>query len=207
MMWCDAMRTEPGHMRRNAIARVPLPAVTGMIAGEGGHHPVPLDLGDDGGRGDRKRTSIPLHQRGGGAAQAGRRPVPVDKREARRARQRIERAAHGEIGGAEDVEPVDLLNAGDAEADLRDIPESGKKRLAPGGGEPLRIVQAGRNPLRIENHGSGDDGPGPGAAPGLVHPGDGAGGGGFLMLEIKRAHAPFIAGRGEFAMESRARIG
>ena len=100
----------------------------------------------------------------------------------------FEGAAHGQVGGAEDIDGVDLLgrSLADGPADARLVGQRLIERVAFGGGELFGVVglsqgtgEQGDEVGLVNLHGSGDDGSGEAPAPGLVHPGErGAGMGG-----------------------------
>ncbi len=88
-------------------------------------------------------------------------------------RQRIDRERHRLHRCPIDVERIDLIRLDDADAEdgarLDERAEAG----AFGGRELLGIIDAARRALGGQHHRSGDDRPAEGAAPRLVHPGDG----------------------------------
>src|SRR5690606_36360657 len=80
-----------------AVAGVLLPAVAGIACREPAHEPVPLD--------DR---GVPLAERRDGQA--------IHEQVLRRDAQPLDGALHGQMGGAQDVQPVDLARARGADA-------------------------------------------------------------------------------------------
>ena len=74
-----------------------------------------------------------------------------------------------------DVDEVDLIHAGLADADDRAFHDAHIGLFAGLGRHLLGIVQALGDALAVEDDGGRDHRPGQGAAPGFVHAGDGAG--------------------------------
>ncbi len=141
------------------------------------HQPVACDLGDDRGGSDGKAEAVARHH---GADRAGqdRRNVAVDEGVCRRRRQRRHGAAHGEQGGLEDVQPVDLGDVGDADADLHVVPDRIVERLARRPRQLLGVVDAGRergrHPAILNDRRCRDDRSRPWPAASFVYSGDAA---------------------------------
>ena len=82
-----------------------------------------------------------------------------------------ERAAHGERGRLEHVEPVNLAHRrGSDRHRVRPREHVRVDAHARGGTEPLRIGRTGDRDARPENHGGGDHRTGERSPPHLVHP-------------------------------------
>ena len=75
-----------------------------------------MDLGDDRGRGDRGAEPVALDHGGRGHGEIGQ-AVAVDQRMTGCHRQIGDGAPHGFHSGGQDVEPVDIVNLDDAQAD------------------------------------------------------------------------------------------
>ena len=99
--------------------------------------------------------------------------------------QRRDRDLHGDECRLQNIDPVDLLDADDADADQPRGADRQIQLLASFGGEQLGIVEALRRLAIGEDDGGGDHRPGPGAASGFVHAGD------EPRLLAPRASAPF----------------
>ena len=121
-----------------------------------GHHPVARDLGDDRGGGDRAALGVAVDDR-------LRRPLParagiaVDQHPGRLDPERLDRASHRQHARPVDVDAVDLLDRGDADATSGDLRELRVKRLALLERQILEIVDPAREFVAVEDAGGGDD--------------------------------------------------
>ncbi len=137
------------------------------------HDPIPRDLGDDAGGGDGKRAAVALDQR-----VVRQRKIPdrqaVDKAVVGRGFQGSDGAAHGEMGGAQDVQGVDFrrLGEGDSPLDIRAGGELLVERPAFGSAQFFRIIETGAGETVRQNDGCGGHRPGQRPPARLVHAGD-----------------------------------
>ena len=153
------------------IALVAGEAVAGVFAVEGGHFPVPGDLGENRCGGDGGNAAVAADDGPGSVLPVGA-EVAVDVDEFGLHRELFYGAAHCEQAGLQDVETVDFRGAGasdgEAEAVLNDPLEAG---FALRGGEFFRVIQALDRRFRIENHRRGNHVTGQAAASGFVRSG------------------------------------
>ena len=200
---------EPGQgraMHRRGVAHMAGKAIAGPARVQPGHRAVAQHLGQDGGGGDGEGEAIAAYQAGRGAGGLGGGAIAVDQRQIGRRWQAQYGAAHGEVGGAQNIQPADLAGRGgghgifgDAGSPCRN--QGGEGLLALSGGERLAVIEQGgqgRGHALGEDHGGGHDGAGQGAAPGLIHPCHPAAGGGFMgkISHGAAADTPGPAGRG-----------
>ena len=109
----------------------------------------------------------PYWQRKLGAA------VAIDQNLAGRHREALHRPFHRQHRGVQDIEAVDLCNAGLADRPReRMLSDQGRKTLALLFREFLRIRKTGNRSCRVEDHGRGNDRPAQGSPTGLVNPAD-----------------------------------
>ena len=174
-----------GGVDRGIVALVAGEAVAGVFGIQRHHQPVPRRLGKDGGGGDRQGQAVALDNRLDRARQFEP-VVAIYQGRGRRDRQRLDRTAHCQAGGAQDVELIDLFHRGEADAPGQgtglDLDLQG---LAPGVGQGLGVVDTGGQVVGIEDHRPRRDRPGPGPATCLVHAADGAAAG-FDQQEFQR---------------------
>ncbi len=78
-------------------------------------------------------------------------------------------ALHGKMRSTQDIEPVDLFDAGFGDGDLCDFQKLFIKGFPAPGCQPFGIIQPIGNAGRIENHCGGRYGPGKWSAPNLVN--------------------------------------
>ncbi len=86
--------------------------------------------------------------------------------------QRRDRDLHGDKRRLQNIDPVDLLDAYDADTDQPGGADRQIQLLSSFGAEQLGIIEALGRLAIGEYHGGGDHRPGPGAASGFVHTGD-----------------------------------
>ena len=182
-----AETAQGGEVGGGAVAFVFGEAVAGELRVEFQAETVTRDLGEDGGAGDEKAAGVAFDEGGVGDRQAFD-GESVHECVVGQRGESFERTAHGQMGGAKDVDGIDFLGRGlaDGPADAGFVGQRLIERIALGGGKLLGIVGLGQGPGEqggevglVNLHGTGDDGPGKAPAPGLVHPGErGAGMGG-----------------------------
>lgn len=108
------------------------------------HDAVTGDFGDDAGGGDREGSAVAFDD-----SVVRKREIfhwqPVDDAMLRSRGDGLCGPAHGEVGGAEDVEAVDfiMIRRGDGPVDVRVAGEVEVEQLALGGGNFFRVVEAG----------------------------------------------------------------
>jgi len=174
-----AVPVEGFEVGAGAVAFVAGEAVLGIGLVQFGHDAVAGDFGEDAGGGDGEAAGVAFDLILSGAGEAGDGQA-VDEGEVGKGREGIERPGHGEVGGAEDIEAVDLLrfDDGDGGEEFRGGVEEIEELTAFGGGEFLGVVevqQSGRRvvqQVRGEEDSGGDDGSGEGAAAGFIDPGN-----------------------------------
>jgi hypothetical protein len=88
-----------------------LQSVAGVKHGEFRHGAIARDLGDDRRGGDRGTTRVAIDDRDFPAGETGF-LVAVDQAEVRLHAQTLDRAAHGEEAGAENIMRLDFLDRG-----------------------------------------------------------------------------------------------
>jgi hypothetical protein len=136
------------------------------------HFPVPGYLGQDGGGGDGGHLGIAAHDGRDGTAQHGA-AVAIHQGPIRRERQTLDRSLHGQQGGLQDVEGIDLRGAGAGHTPSQGkLLDFGLQEGAPGGGQAFGVIQARDGPSGIEDDGGGGYGTGQGPATRLVNAGD-----------------------------------
>ncbi len=152
------------------ITGICLPAIAGELLRQIHHDAIAGDLGHDRRRRDRQRTGISLDHGKRGYSIAGRDHIAVDQQVVRSARQPVDRAQHGQVTGAQDVDFVDLFDAGMSHRHVGAGHDRVKNSGAPFGGQLLGIIQPLGDVARIQHHGGGRHGPGQRAAPHFIHP-------------------------------------
>ena len=149
-----------------------------LIVGEDGveckHEAVALDFGDDASGGDGKAEAVAADDGllGPGEILDGE---SVDEDHVRgRGAEGGDGAAHGEVGGAEDIELVDFAGAGLAggEAHVGVVGEGFVEVFALGAAEFFGVVEEGEVEVFGQEDGGGEHGTGEGAAAGFVDAGD-----------------------------------
>ena len=173
----DAEAFERDAVLLGAVARVAFPPVSGMVAGEPFHDAVARHLGDDRRRRNGEAEAV-AGDNGAGRHREGRRHVAVDQRRLRRRGEGANRTLHGDEGGPENIQAVDLGDLGDADADVGAGLDFREKRFADGALQLLGIVEArgqrGRQAAAIKYRRCRDDRTGPWPAARFVDPGDAA---------------------------------
>lgn len=103
-------------MSPGAVSDIGLPAIFGMALGEAAHEPIPCDFGDDRGAGDG--VADPVATDDGRVLTEIRTPNrrTIDEGMVHRV-DAPKGTGHGEVGGSENVEPVDLGYAGGTNTD------------------------------------------------------------------------------------------
>lgn len=156
-----------------AVAGVLVPAELGVASGEAGHGAVSDDLGDDAGSGNGEGGCVSTDAALGGTAD-GWSAVAIDYCEIRDCGKAVDRSAHGEHGGVEDVDMEDFCNRGGADRDLDAgaADEGGIGGLPGGRRQGLAVVDEGAEAAGdaiVEDHGGRDDGTGEWPATGFIH--------------------------------------
>ncbi len=170
-----AVHGEAMEMVFGAITLVAIPGINGMPLVQSDHQPVARDLGDDRGRGDGNRDAVATDQGLAWTGQSGG-IITIDQGKDRRSGQGANSAGHRQMGGLADVDEIDFIDAGLANANRnRTRHDLIEENFASFGRELLGIVEALGKAAALENHGSGNDGTGERAAPSLIHAGDGTG--------------------------------
>ena len=182
-----AETAEGGEVGVGAVAFVFGEAVAGELRVEFQAETVTRDLGEDGGAGDEEAAGVAFDEGGMGDGQAFDGESVHEGVVGQRGKA-LKGAAHGQVGGAEDVDGVDFLGRGltDGPADAGFVGQRLIERVTFGRGELFGVVGLGQGTGEqggevglVNLHGAGDDGSGEAPAPGLVHPGErGAGMGG-----------------------------
>ena len=193
MNGAGAEAVEGLEMFRGAIALMEGESITRVHLFKLEHQTVTGDLGDDARGGDRVTEGIALDHGRLGTGEPWDREA-VDQDVLGGGNQGVERAAHGFVGGAEDVDGIDGggVEAGDLELHLGVAGEFREELLASGGCELFGIVQLAQcrgqavaQPGPWKDHGRGGNGTGQRAAPGFVDAGD--------ALDTARDQVAFIA--------------
>ena len=133
-------------------------AVTGIETIHLDHLAVATDLGQDRSRGYCRHPTIALDHRRTRHRQLWT-AIAVDQCQSGCHAQPFDGALHGQHGGMQDIQPIDLLHLG-----AGDAPGQGlfanlvEQHFAARLGEFLRVVQAENRPRRIEDHRSRDHG-------------------------------------------------
>lgn len=136
------------------------------------HNFIARDLGDDAGGGDAEAEAIAVNDGGLREGERGDGPA-VDERVLGRWQERAQGEAHGFVGGAKDVDGVDLDGIDDADGphDGGVGDEFAVNFLTPLGQKLLGIVQPSMPEFFRQDNGSGHDGTGERAATGFIDTG------------------------------------
>ena len=141
-----------------------------MLFGQFFHHPVAKNFCDDTRRRDGKGARITLDD-GACRDQETRRTVPVHERGLGRMRQAFHRTAHGKHRGLEDIDIVNLCDAGLGNRDRNGaVMDLVKKRLALLLAQLLAVVEPLGHPIGVKDNRRGNHRPGKRAAPDFIHP-------------------------------------
>ena len=142
-------------MLRCAVALVRGEPVSGILAVQRFHHAVALGLRNDRGGGDREVDAVALVEHVLRHVDARHGPR-VDEHVLRLPRQRFDRAPHREQTGVINVDGVDFLDRGNADADARRFCPYFQRKLCPRGRvEFLGIINARDIGFRREHDGGG----------------------------------------------------
>ncbi len=185
----DAKFLQGGQMLGRRITGVAVPAITRMLLRQIHHEAIACHFCHNGGGGDGKATGIALDDAFGAALQGQGDFVAVDQ--VVMGQQGGGGALHGQKRGVQDVQLVNLLDAGMGDGDGRGLQDQVGQGLAPGGGEFLAVAQAGGDAGGIQDHGGGGDRAAQGAAANFVnarHAGQATGMGGGFELKIGCGH-------------------
>src|SRR2546425_631891 len=169
----EAVVRERTQVLRGAVALVAGPGIRRVAHGEQLHQAIPHGLRDHGRGRDRMAMRVAVDDRLVRASQL-RGGEAVDEDEVRRAAEPIQRAPHGQDGGAPDVEPVDLPHARGAHGNSeRPRAHDAREPRALNGREQLGIAQAAdRLAERWKHDGRGHHRTGQGTAARFVEAGD-----------------------------------
>ena len=156
------------------------------------HDPVPCHLRNHAGGGDGKGQAITLHQCLLGKSEISRGQTIYERNIWRRLHA-SKRERHRPVGGAQDIDTVDLFRLNDCHGPnhLCMTGDSLIQLIALFWSEPFGIVQATRFEISGKNHGGSRDRPGQRATPCLIdarHPGKSTGEQGFFEGKIR--HVP-----------------
>ena len=161
------------QVQSRAIALVLLEAVARKALRVLQHQRIPRGLGQDGGRGDGGFDVVSADQRLDGQVRDRRPLVAVDEHARRLHRQGLDRTAHGIERGMQDVEAVDVLDAGGGDGKTqRLVADLGGQALALARRELLGVAQADDGAIGRKDDGSGKDRAGQRPATGFVDAGD-----------------------------------
>ena len=166
-----------------AVAFVGEPAVIGEFSMQVLHDAISGHFGDDRCGGNRHRAGITIHERVAAAGQ-GRRIIAIHKCELCRECKRPHSARHGEVRRLANIDEVDFIDACLADADHGAFYDFRECFLARFRRHLLRIVQAARNSLAIQDDRRRDHGAGQRSTSRLIHSGDRAGHG-FQQPRLK----------------------
>jgi len=149
-----------------------LQSVTGVKHGEFPHQPVPRDFGDDGSRRDGRAKRVAVDD---GPFLSGKTGLLVTVHEAKLGRKRkpLDRAAHGQKAGLQNIVQFDFLDRGDANAPL-DLCVTAQKiiQLVPmRGGQDFGVVEMLVREAIGNDRRRRHDRPGPTSAPHFINPG------------------------------------
>ena len=160
------------------VSGVLLPAIAGMLLRQIHHQPISCHFCNYRGGGNRQGSRVTLDDCGGASLQSDGYKIAVNQQMTGTHAQTGHRALHRQMRGAQNVQPVDLINRGMGNANLGASDDLVKQRLSPCRSQSFGIVQSGRDVRRIEDHRRRRDWPGKRAAPNLIHPGHRCGGAG-----------------------------
>jgi hypothetical protein len=178
-----------------------LQSVGGVKRGEFLHGAVACDLGDDGGGGDGGAARIAVDDGEFVTGKTGL-TVAIDQAEVRLEVKTLDRAAHGEETGAENIVRLDFLEGGDADGPV-DLGMAAEEMIELGailGDEQLRVVEMAMSQAIGQDRRRRIDRTRPAAAADFIHPGDdGHAFGAQATLEFPaQGITAFAEGHGEF---------
>ena len=169
VVWRETVRSDGSEMDRCAVAGVPLPVVLGVLLSKSGHQPVAVDLCHNGGGSYGGDPAVSPYDRLVGDLEVAAETVAIDEEILWVGLQPLDSSLHGEEGGSEYIQPVDLLDGGDADGDSdRFLPYGEVVVLATMGCELLGVGQSGEVKVLWEDHSSGHYRSGKAAATYLV---------------------------------------
>ena len=152
------------------VSGVAVPAVAGMLLRQIHHQPIAPDFRDDRSGRDREAAGIALDDAAGPALQCGRNPVAIDQNVIGRAGKPRDGAFHRQHRGMQDVDAVDLFDAGLPHRDIGGPPQLVGDDLAAGVGQAFRIIQTVGDRSRIKPDGRGNHGTSKRTASNFVNP-------------------------------------
>ena len=180
-----------GEMQFGAVALVLAEAILGKLRAEVTHHPVARDLGDDTGRGDRKADAIAIDDGGLGQGK-GNDGQAVDQNVLWWIGQGFERDPHGPVGGAQDIDSIDLKMVDHANGpdNFGVTDQLIVNLLAQFGRELFGVLQFSMPKLLRQNRDRRHHRPGQRPASGLIDSSDANDADGAQFLFIAKAAAP-----------------
>ena len=138
----DAMLADGLAVLSRGVAHVVLPVVVGILLRQADHLVVAVGLGQDGGGSDGEVLAVALDDGGMGQVAVGLEAVAIDDDGLGPHLELVEGTVHGQDGGVEDIDLVDLLRRDDAHGPCHrvalDILAQG---IALAGGELLGVVE------------------------------------------------------------------
>ena len=174
MDFAGAVLAQGGHVHGRAIAHVALEAIGRKLFGILQHQAVPYRLGEDGGRGNGGVLVVTADDGFDAHAIQPWRPVAIDAYVARPRIQPLDGTGHGQQRGTQDVEPVDLLDAGTGHGKgQRPFTDLGSQPLTTTGAELLGVTQPLDGMVGVQDDGRGHHRPGQRTTTGLIDAGDG----------------------------------
>ena len=169
VVWRETVRSDGSEMGCRAIAGVSLPVVLGVFLSKSGHQMVSVDLCHNGGGSNGGDPAVTPYDRLIGDLEVATEAVAVDEEILWAGFQPLDGSLHGEEGGSEDIQPVNLLDGGAADGDgNRLFPDGEVVVLATMGCELLGVGQSGEVKVLREDHSSGHYRSGKAAATHLV---------------------------------------
>ena len=167
-------------MQRRAITGMPLEAITREAAGQPLDQAIAGLLGHHAGGSDRQAMAIATHQGDLGPAPKPQRQHPIDNHETGWRCKPLQRAQHGQFGGAADAMTINLLSRGLAEGPLRRrIHDQWQEPATLQWPQRLAVGEPGRGQgwqrKRRQHHRSREHWPEQAAPPHFINPGANAG--------------------------------
>ena len=152
------MPLKRADMLAGAIAQNTLPAIVRMQSSRLSHDPVAMLLGDDAGCGNTRLGCVAANQGFSAITPAGE-AIAVNQDMTRLDTQGRDRAGHGDERGLQDIDPVNLVDRGKADADDAAFENLFFKRSAADRGQLLAVIKPG-DAIGAKDDGSCNDRPG-----------------------------------------------
>jgi hypothetical protein len=157
-----------GTMLGGGVALVAIVAVARVALVKGHHLAITRDFGHDGGGGDGGTLAVAVQHAALCDVEIGN-AERIHQHDVRQRRDREYRAPHRLQRCLMDVDGVDLFRIGPGDRPGQCLAgDQTVQTFALGGGDRLRIGKPGNVALRIEDHGTGDDGTGETAPANLI---------------------------------------